>query len=242
MRYRWIFFDIDDTLWDFSSNSLPALRELYASFPDIRKEFPDVDSFIEVYHKNNAPLWQQYAEGTIDSEFLKYERFRLTVFPHSDSPESIKKSKSYNKFYLDRLCSQTRLIPGAMQVLDVLSRHYMIGAISNGFNDTQYRKIHNTPLWKYITRLIISDEIDVRKPDSGIFRHAMQATGASPEDSLMVGDSFSNDIIGAIRSGIDAIYFDRHLSGTPEPPEATAGNGKIIASVSDLTEIIPLLS
>lgn len=243
MRYRWIFFDIDDTLWDFSSNSIPALRELYASFLDIRMRFPEFADFLDEYHNNNAPLWQQYAEGSIDSEFLKYERFRLTVFPVSNSSDAIEISKVFNRFYLDRLCSQTRLMPGVIETLEALSRNYMIGAISNGFNDTQYRKIYNTPLWRYISRLIISDEIDVRKPDPGIFLHALRATGAAPDDSLMVGDSAANDIAGAINAGIDAIYFDRHKTGIPDLLlKPTHSKGKLIAAVDDLRQIIPLLS
>ena len=57
--------------------------------------------------------------------------------------------------------------------------------------------------------MVISDEIGIQKPDPRIFRYAEQATGATTDSTLMIGDNPTNDIQGALNAGWHAIYFDR---------------------------------
>lgn len=241
-KYRWIFFDLDDTLWDFSANSMTSLQLLYDNNPEIRDSFPSFDAFADEYHLHNAPLWERYAAGEIGSDFLKTERFRLTLYPASHSIQTMETCRHLNKEYLETLCSLPAIVKNAEDVLAVLSRHYMIGVISNGFKDTQYKKLYNTNLWRYVARLIISDEIDIRKPDPGIFLFAMQATGADPSSSLMVGDNLETDIKGALNVGLDSVFFTNGKSvpidietGVPHSPDVSL---RVIDSLSQLPELL----
>lgn len=206
-RPNWVFFDLDDTLWDFKGNSLRSLRSCYARFDEINGKFPTFEEFSAVYHVHNAALWELYAQGKVTSEFLKTERWRATLFPESDATSSHEVCTRINDYYLFTLSSFPETVEGAHELLQFLSRRYMIGIISNGFNDTQYRKLRNSGLWKYVTRMIISDETDVQKPDPKLFYYAEEETGASGW-KLMVGDNPSTDIIGALRAGWYAIFYN----------------------------------
>ncbi|MDE6533687.1 MAG: YjjG family noncanonical pyrimidine nucleotidase [Muribaculaceae bacterium] len=206
-RPRWIFFDLDDTLWDFNSNSLKSLLFIFNRFSIISSIFGNFDSFVHQYRIHNSKLWEEHARGMISSSFLKTERWRRTLFPDL-LPERVPViCRNIDVEYLDYLATQTDIAVNAIEVLHCLSRHFMIGVISNGFKDTQYKKLYNSGLWRYVTRMVISDEIAIQKPDTRIFRHAIRETGASGIP-VMVGDNPEADILGALQAGWDAIWFN----------------------------------
>ena len=70
---KWVFFDLDDTLFDFAACSVVALRELYASSTVLQRRFGDFDAFWEAYHILNSELWRLYHSGSIERDYLKTE-------------------------------------------------------------------------------------------------------------------------------------------------------------------------
>ena len=114
-----------------------------------------------------------------------------------------------NDRYLWLLGECNTPVEGAGDILESLSRRFLIGVLTNGFTEVQYRKLNSTGLDRYIQRMVISDEIGIQKPDPRIFRYAEQETGAEPSTTIMIGDNPDNDIRGAINAGWRAIYLDR---------------------------------
>lgn len=229
LKPKWVFFDIDDTLWDFATNSLKSLTILYSSEKILQQTFSDCESFIHNYHIINTSLWNDFNKGKINSDFLKIERFRQLLW-HDDtldnaSVEQINISKHLCSEYLRILGTQTTLVNGAVETLSALQPHYCIAALTNGFREVQYKKIYNTGLWRYIQRMVISDETSWHKPQIELFDYARNAVGAHPEECLMIGDNPDTDIAGALNAGWNAVYFNKN------------GKGDIIA----LPQLLPLL-
>lgn len=229
LKPRWIFFDIDDTLWDFEANSLVSLSLSYNSSNILRNVFPNEASFIDAYHVINSALWNDFNKGLITTDFLKTERFRKLLFPKI-APEvttdaQMKVCRDLCAGYLEFLGQQTRLVDNAEETLTLLQPHFCIGALTNGFREIQYRKIYNTNLWKYIQRMVINDETPWHKPEKELYVYAQNAVGASPDEILMVGDNPDTDIRGALNAGWHAILFNK------------SGNGDI----TSLPELLPLL-
>lgn len=243
-RPAWIFFDLDDTLWDFKGNSLKALRRAYASHPLLRQEFDSFVSFADVYHVHNSRLWEEYAQGKVSSELLKTERWRATLFPDYHSSETLDICRDINDFYLSTLASFPDCIDGAAGLLAMLSQSHMLGIISNGFAATQYLKLENSGLWRFITRVIVSDETTVQKPDPRLFRYAIEETGATGRP-IMVGDNPSTDILGALRAGWQAIWFNPSSLPFPFSPDFFRSNGidpnLFAGSCSSLKEVGELI-
>ncbi|MDE7420723.1 MAG: YjjG family noncanonical pyrimidine nucleotidase [Muribaculaceae bacterium] len=208
MTPKWIFFDLDDTLFDFSTASLKSLHKLWNEIPEIQRRFETAEAFIDEYHVHNKRMWQLHESGQITADFLKPERFRLTITPDSHDEETIKRMRSVNDRYLWHLGECNAPMEGAKMLLEELSRKCLIGVLTNGFTEAQYRKLRSTGLDRYIQRMVISDEIGIQKPDERLFRYAEQATGASPEEIVMIGDNPDNDIQGALDAGWHAIYYD----------------------------------
>ena len=209
MTPKWIFFDLDDTLFDFTKASVISLLRLWDESASIRQRFDNPDKFLEEYHIHNKRMWQLHESGRITAEFLKTERFRLTVFPGLHGEDILKESRRLNDRYLWMLGECEEPVEGARDILCDLSQRYLIGVLTNGFTEVQYRKLRSTGLDRFIQRMVISDEIGIQKPDPRLFRYAERETGASPETTIMIGDNPDNDIQGALNAGWHAIYLDR---------------------------------
>lgn len=236
MAYKWIFFDLDDTLFNFSKSSLISLRKLWEEETVIRNRYDSPESFIDEYHIHNSRMWELHESGKITSEFLKAERFRLTIAPERNDEDIIRTSRTINDRYLHLLGDCNEACEGVEEVLKALSKKYLIGVLTNGFTEVQYRKLRSTGIDRYIQRVVISDEIGVQKPDARLFRYAERETGATMDTSLMIGDNPKNDIQGALDAGWRAIYYD--CKGKPFESDSD----RYLARVSNLLEIIPILT
>lgn len=210
---KWIFFDLDDTIWDFSGNSHDSLIKLYEISPILRKLFPSIDEFIKIYHSNNSLMWDLYAKGEVTTKQLKVERWRRTLATRQfEVLTAVCEELDTN--YLEILAKGKRMLPGIKEVMGNLSDKFMLAVLSNGFSKTQYQKLYYSGLDRFITRTIVSEEIGINKPDSRLFSYAINETGARPP-FLMVGDNAENDILGAMSAGWYAIWMNK--TGNPFP-------------------------
>lgn len=75
MKYKDLFIDFDDTLYDTYGNAVIALRETFEAFR-LERYFPDYQVFYDAYWAANIDLWSRYARGEIDRPYLIVERFR----------------------------------------------------------------------------------------------------------------------------------------------------------------------
>jgi FMN phosphatase YigB (HAD superfamily) len=97
--------------------------------------------------------------------------------------------------------------------------------ITNGFKEVQYEKIHKSELSKYFRKIFISEEIGAQKPGRKIFEHAIKSMNAPKKSTLMIGDSWEADIVGAMNFGIDQVYYNPKLIRTdPKVNENTIIN------------------
>ncbi len=75
MRYKDLFIDFDDTLYDTHGNAVIALSETFECFR-LDRYFEDPQVFYDAYWTANIDLWTQYAKGEITRDYLIVERFR----------------------------------------------------------------------------------------------------------------------------------------------------------------------
>src|SRR5690606_19243167 len=103
----------------------------------------------------------------------------------------------------------------------------------NGFKEVQHIKLSQSKLTNYFDLILCSEEVGVNKPAPGIFNHALQSTGAKATDSVMIGDDFEVDVLGAVQSGLHAIHFD------PEEKIKKRKDDWRIRSLNELPEMLP---
>lgn len=205
MEYKSLFIDLDDTLWDTYHNNKECLKELYADY-DMGRLYASFEAFFSIYMPNNIELWAKYRNGEINRQTLIIERFRYVFRPLGidDQKEILK----INDHFLKRTTLQTRLIPGAIELLEYLRPKYRLFILSNGFREVQSLKLQNSGLAPFFERLILSEDACIQKPHKGIFDYALKTTNSRRTESMMIGDSWDADILGAYNSRIAQIWYN----------------------------------
>lgn len=206
MKYiRHIFFDLDHTLWDFDKNAALA-------FEIILKEnqiFIPVEQFTAVYNPINQKLWKLYQVNEISHLELRYSRLKETfdVLKYDISDEVI---HTISDRFIENLILNNFLIEGTIEVLDYLKSKYKLHIITNGFADVQDLKMKNSGLIDYFQTITNSETAGHKKPHQNIFEFALSSANASKEESIMIGDSYEADVVGALDFGMKAIYFNEN--------------------------------
>lgn len=96
--------------------------------------------------------------------------------------------------------------PGGEDALRQLAEKYRLGIVTNGIPDVQRTKINNTGIEKYFDAIVISGELAIGKPEPAIYQHALDHLGARAEETIMVGDSFPRDVLGAQAFRLRAVW------------------------------------
>ena len=201
---RHIFFDLDDTLWDFERNSKEVLEQLYQEYGLKSKLGADFHEFHSAYRSKNTEFWKRYNSGEIDKQYLRNNRFHETfkLFGHNDYEENL----SITQQYLERAPHGKHLKEGAIEILELLQKKFSLHIITNGFAEVQDIKLNGSPLRPYFKNIIISESHGVNKPQTAIFRIAEQLSGAHRDECVMIGDNHDSDILGALQAGWKSIH------------------------------------
>lgn len=228
-KYSHLFFDLDHTLWDFETNSIHTLKELYAKY-NLGQSFQSFNQFYELYEQNNEQLWILYREGKIAKEKLNFDRFYTPFFEVGITDDRI--ATSFAKDYITVSPTKTALMPNAIEVLEELKRHYKLHIITNGFKDVQFIKLKNSNLQHYFFKIFISETIGASKPKTAFFEYAVKSANARKKECLIIGDNLQTDIDGAINFGLDYVFFN---------PNKTRHNRKLMNEISDLKQLIDIV-
>lgn len=228
MAYQHLFFDLDHTLWDFAQNSREALLEIYQEWDLANYLGASPTEFLAVYQRENDQLWAAYRAGRLSKETLRVERFVCSLAHFGCTDPAL--ARRFDETYLARAPLKKALIPGAKELLNHLQGRYHLHILTNGFEETQHRKLTQTGLAPFFEEVVTSDQVQAHKPAARLFVNALQRAGATRRESLMIGDSWEADILGARGAGMAQAYFNP--AGTVQP-----GRFKPTFELRHLTEL-----
>ena len=106
IRYPFVLLDADNTLYDFDAAEHKALCKVLSE----RGYTPD-EATVDLYLEINTALWEAFARGEVEQEFLLVERFRRFVQRMGGNHDAVQ----FNADYLQALSSNADLIPGAVE-------------------------------------------------------------------------------------------------------------------------------
>lgn len=204
--YKHIFFDLDQTIWDFETNSREALIELSDKYEFAAKGIKSTPQFLAEYFSINEKMWEYYRKGLIDKNTLRYARFELTLKKFGINNKQL--AEGIANDYMLIAPQKTNMFPHTMETLDYLKPKYTLHIITNGFEDSQHVKIRNCGIQHYFNQIITSERAGFKKPDIRIFQYSLNVTNACAVNSIMIGDSMEADVIGARDAGINQVYFN----------------------------------
>lgn len=230
MPYKNLFFDLDDTLWAFSLNARDAYEEMYRKY-GYDRFFDSFEHYYSLYQRRNLELWAEYADGKVTKEELNRQRYLypLEVVGVRDSVLA----EAYEKDALAAIPTKSKLMPHALEVLEYLSSKYNLYILSNGFKELQSHKMRSAGIDRYFKKIVLSDDIGILKPWPEIFHFALSATQSELNESLMIGDSWENDITGAAGVGMHQVFYN--ISGRVDLPFTPT------YQITDLKELLELL-
>lgn len=202
-KIKHIFFDLDHTLWDFDKNSALTFEAIFRG----ENLVIDLPHFLKTYIPINNDYWKLYRENKITQEALRTGRLR-DCFNCMEVEISQEVIENLATNYIKLLPNYNNLLEDAVDVLEYLKNKYALHVITNGFEEVQHLKLLNSEISAFFNTVTTSEEAGVKKPDKKIFALALDKANGSPEESVMIGDNYEADILGAEGVGMQTIFFD----------------------------------
>jgi 2-haloacid dehalogenase len=224
--YKFLLFDVDDTLLDFGKTEKLALQRLFT------EQNIQLTSEIENYYKKmNKNMWHNFEKGEITRDELLFTRFSKLFKAFGKTVDGIAMEKSYRRF----LGEAHPLIPGARRALEKLKSHFDLYVVTNGVADTQRKRLADaalTPLFKVI---FVSEDTGYHKPDQRFFDYvARHIPNFNAENALIIGDSLISDMYGGNRAGMDTCWFNPNHLNNPLDLKPTY-------EINDLNQLAPIV-
>lgn len=204
-HYSVVFADADNTLFDFNRAEAHA-------FALTMREFgltPD-EALCARYHEINDGLWKALERGETTQPKLRIDRFRLLMEAYAPEIDPVAIATRYT----DHLSESAFLLPEALESVKRWSAKAPVYLVTNGISDVQRGRLSRSEIKPYIADIVISQEVGTQKPDPKMMEAALAVAGNPDKRTvIMIGDSLSSDIRGAINAGLDSCYFNP--KGTP---------------------------
>ncbi len=198
-QYTHLFLDLDDTVMDFKKGQENAFFQACGEI-GISVNHEDYLRYDEI----NKMSWKLYENGEIEKQRMMIRRYELFLEPFGKQDKAQVLNESYALF----LSKQGIYLQGAEEGIKRLKKKYHISITTNGTSFIQRGRMAVCGLDKIVDSVFISDEIGYRKPYIEYYSYCLQKVGCEKEKVLVIGDSVTSDITGAVRSGLDCVLFN----------------------------------
>lgn len=205
-----VFFDLDHTLWDFDKNSLLAFERVF------QKHEIEIDlrSFVKIYEPINFKYWKLYREEKVSKDQLRRGRL-IDTFSGFDMKYTLAEIDAMAVSYIDELPVDNHLFDGTVEILEYLVEKYSLHIITNGFQEVQLLKLKNSGIYSYFETVTTSEEVGVKKPNPLVFHAALRKAKTHSVQSIMIGDTFEADILGAEAVGMQTLFYNYRKETIP---------------------------
>lgn len=228
-----IFFDFDDTLFDHQFSDHAGLRAVHQHFPAFAA-IPDAE-FVHVGEGIMDRSWPQVMAGQLTQENW-YIQSMQTLFEHYQVPSDAENWQEASRQYRQTYLGTWRIVDGAIDLLEALHGTVKIGVVTNHLVEEQEPKLDQLNVRPYIDFMVCVDEAGAPKPERPMFDMALGLADVQPEKVVMVGDSWSSDVIGATAVGIRTVWLNRWGMACPDPQLVTE-----IKSLQPTERVVDLL-
>ncbi|HFI0173916.1 TPA: HAD family hydrolase [Streptococcus suis] len=174
---EWIFFDLGSTLLDEEVAYRYYIKRCVKKLQLLG---------IEVSEQSYREKIEDYAQQNLDPIGSTWQYFAPT------EPRPLWTNEG------------VRLYPETIDVLEKLSQNYRLGIVANQ-SSTARELLKEWGLDSYFQVIILSEEVGIRKPDTRIFKLALEGGGIPADKAVYVGDRYDNDILPAKSLGMRTV-------------------------------------
>lgn len=235
MKYRYLIFDVDDTLLDFYEAYSRAQRAVAARLGlAFSAEYAEIDE---------ALGWKYWAEFGLDDTgnpdvqehyhdyyFQYLNRHFAALAQKFGSPAQ---AEELVEAYFTALSSCRKPMEAAtLPVYRALSQTYGMIIATNGVGRVQRARLED--FLPASAGVYISEEVGWIKPAEAFYQKLLEELNCRPQDCLMIGDSLSNDMAGAVELGMPACWYNRKRRPVPPKPRLDF----IIETIEELPHLL----
>ncbi len=220
-----ILFDLDDTLFDHRATARAALAATAAGRPALQAVPAEV-----LYQRYSDLLEEMHPlvmRGELPYQAARELRFQRLLAPYEGpvAAAEVRQLAARHYAHYQRL---RQPVAGARALLQQLKLVYKIGIITNNRTAEQQEKLRFLELTPLVDALITSEGVGVLKPDPAIFEVALRELKSHPAETVLVGDNWAADVLGALAVGIRPVWLNR------------TGAARPLAAVAELRSLEPL--
>ena len=201
MKYEYLLFDADDTLFDFPKASSRAFEAMCRTH-----DIPCTPENYRLYHGINLELWAAFDRGEVTKEFVTLERYVrfLRALDLERDPAAC------NRDYLAGLGEGVYPLPHAEAVCrELKDRGHRMYIITNAVASVQRSRLRGSVFADLFEAAFISEEAGAAKPSRAYYDYVRRRLpGLTDANALIIGDSLTTDIQGANNAGLSCCWFN----------------------------------
>ena len=201
-HYTHLLFDLDGTLFDFEAAEKYAFQRTCQIM-----QLPYSQTLLDRYAAINESYWKRFERGEVTQAELAVNRFADLYSSLQLSGDAVETNYCYRRC----LSESAQMFPDTLPVCEALSSRYQLCLVTNGIAAVQQKRLETSPLRHYISEVFVSEAVGSQKPHPDFFHYVFDHLNITPDQALVIGDSLTSDIRGAVNSGIDSCWFNpRH--------------------------------
>ncbi len=208
MRYPFLLFDADNTLFDFDrANRIAFARACETAGLTFS------DELLRRYEVHNNACWAMFDRGEATKDFIVVERFRRFFAELGVDADA----EATNRAHLSTLATCSFPMPHSVEVCRRLSETHRLFLVTNAVASVQRGRLARAEIKPYLEAAFISEEAGAQKPTKEYFDYVFaHIDGITKDNCLVIGDSLSSDIRGANNYGLPCCWFNPRHAANPE--------------------------
>lgn len=227
MKFPYLLFDADDTLFDFPQAAARAFSLMCQS-----NNIPETPENRQLYDEINAVLWAAFEQGKVSKSFVTHERYVrfLNALNLNRDPSKC------NHDYLTALGEVVFPLPHAEEVCRTLAgRGHYLYIVTNAVASVQRSRLQHCSFSHLFLDVFISEDACASKPSKAYYDYVCsRVPELSPNNTLIIGDSLTTDIQGANNAGFPCCWFNPRKKPRPL-------SFRIDYEIQDLAELLDLV-
>lgn len=227
MKYPYLLFDADDTLFDFPKASARAFTMMC-----VENNIPNTTEVYQLYHEINAVLWRAFDRGEVTKSYVTHERYVRFL----EALQLDRDPGKCNRDYLTALGQVVFPLPYAEEVCRTLAeRGHHLYIVTNAVASVQRSRLKSCSFGDLFTAAFISEEAGASKPDKAYYDYVRaRVPEITARNTLVIGDSLTTDILGANHAGLPCCWYN------PNRKDAPSGLS-IDHEIHDLRELLEIV-
>ncbi|MET9733920.1 HAD family hydrolase [Streptomyces sp. NPDC006458] len=230
MSIRAVVWDVDDTLFDYSSADREGMRAHLAA-EGLLEDFGGARAALVRWREVTDAQWARFSAG--ETTFQGQRRDRVRDFLGRELTDA--DADDWFERYVAHYETAWALFPDVVPALDLLARRYRHGVLSNSSLTVQDRKLRVLGVHDRFETILCAAELGVSKPEAAAFYAACEAMSLPAHQVAYVGDHPDIDGRGAAEAGLLSVWLDR--DGACAVGDAPPG-GHRIRTLAELPDVL----